>query len=79
MPVPRPRVVVAGGSLGGLSAALHLRDVGCDVVVYERSRTPLEGRGAGIVLHPSSVRYLKAAGTIELEEVSTYADRLLYL
>lgn len=47
--------------------------------MYERSRTPLEGRGAGIVLHPSSVRYLKAAGTIELEAVSTHADRLLYL
>jgi 2,6-dihydroxypyridine 3-monooxygenase len=79
MPAPRPRVVVAGGSLGGLSAALHLRDVGCDVVVYERSRTPLEGRGAGIVLHPSSVRYLRAAGTMELEAVSTRADRLRYL
>src|ERR671919_777666 len=79
MPAPRPRVVVAGGSLGGLSAALHLRDVGCEVAVYERSRTPLEGRGAGIVLHPWSVRYLNAAGTIGLEAVSTHADRLLYL
>ena len=79
MSLARPRVVVAGGSLGGLSAALHLRDVGCDVVVYERSRTPLEGRGAGIVLHPSSVRYLITAGTMDLHRVSTRADRLRYL
>jgi 2,6-dihydroxypyridine 3-monooxygenase len=38
-----PRVVVAGGSLGGLSAALWLRDAGCSVDVHERSRAPLEG------------------------------------
>jgi 2,6-dihydroxypyridine 3-monooxygenase len=74
-----PRVIVAGGSLGGLTAALHLRDVGCHVTVHERSRLPLEGRGAGIVLHPSSVRYLESDGTIRVEEVSTRADRLRYL
>lgn len=44
------RVVVAGGSLGGLNAAPWLRDVGCEVEVFERSHSPLEGRGAGIVL-----------------------------
>jgi 2,6-dihydroxypyridine 3-monooxygenase len=49
-------VVVMGGSLGGLSAALWLRDAGCDVDVYERSHSPLEGRGAGIVLHPAVLR-----------------------
>ena len=52
----RPRVVVMGGSLGGLTAALVLRDAGCDVEVYERSELPLEGRGAGIVLNPATVR-----------------------
>ena len=31
-----PRVVVMGGSVGGLTAALVLRDAGCDVRVYER-------------------------------------------
>ena len=30
------RIVVAGGSLGGLSAALWLRDAGFDVDVHER-------------------------------------------
>ena len=39
-----------GGSLGGLNAALWLGDAGCDVQVWERSHSPLEGRGAGIVL-----------------------------
>ena len=46
-----------GGSLGGLTAALWLRDAGCEIRVYERSRAPLEGLGAGIVLHPATARY----------------------
>jgi 2,6-dihydroxypyridine 3-monooxygenase len=48
---------VVGGSLAGLTAALVLRDAGCDVVVYERSRHPLSGRGVGIVAHPATIRY----------------------
>ena len=74
-----PRVVVMGGSLGGLTAGLVLRDAGCDVTVLERSRTPLEGRGAGIVLHPATVRYFTANNLLELNEVSAPADRLRYV
>ena len=55
---PMPRVAVIGGSMIGLTAGLVLRDLGCEVDVYERSRVPLEGRGVGIVLHPQTVRYL---------------------
>src|ERR1700749_3948022 len=43
-----PRVVVTGGSVGGLTAALVLRDAGCDVTVFERSSAALQVRGAGI-------------------------------
>lgn len=53
----KPRVLVAGGSLGGLTAGLVLGDVGCRVDVYERSRDLLTGRGVGIVAHPATVRY----------------------
>jgi flavin-dependent dehydrogenase len=35
------RAVVVGGSLGGLSSALALRCVNCDVDVFERSRGAL--------------------------------------
>ena len=52
------RALVVGGSLGGLTAALVLRDKGWDVDVLERSAVPLQGRGAGIVAHPTTVRYL---------------------
>jgi len=58
----KPRVIVAGGSLGGLTAALVLRDVGCEVEVYERSRQPLSARGVGIVAHPATIRYLVERG-----------------
>lgn len=53
----KPKVIVVGGSLGGLTAALVLRDAGCEVEVYERSRRPLSGRGVGIVAHPATIRY----------------------
>jgi glycine/D-amino acid oxidase-like deaminating enzyme len=43
-----PTVGVVGGSLGGLTVALVLADIGCDVVVLERSAAELEARGAGI-------------------------------
>ncbi|MDX2203755.1 MAG: FAD-dependent monooxygenase [Hyphomicrobiaceae bacterium] len=46
------RAIIAGGSMGGLYAALCLRRAGWRVDVYERSPVPLVGRGAGIVTHP---------------------------
>ena len=52
------RAVVIGGSLGGLTAALVLRDQGWEVDTLERSPNPLERRGTGIVVHPTTVRYL---------------------
>ncbi len=52
-----PRVAVVGGSLGGLTAALLLRDLGCEVSVYERSTSELEARGAGIAVLEATWRY----------------------
>ena len=78
-PVGGRRAVVVGGSLGGLSAGLWLRDAGWDVDVLERSPSPLEGRGAGIVLHPATVRYLVEHDVADLEEISAPACWLRYL
>lgn len=75
----RPRVAVLGGSLIGLTAGLVLRDIGCEVDVYERSRAPLEGRGVGIVLHPVTVRYLLDNRLLDLAAVSTSAAHHRYL
>jgi hypothetical protein len=55
------RAVVIGGSLGGLTAALVLRDQGWEVDILERKPEAVEGRGTGIVVHHSTVRYRCAA------------------
>jgi len=55
-------VGVVGGSLGGLTAGLVLRDAGADVDVWERSRSALEGRGAGIAVLDATVRYFVERG-----------------
>ena len=76
---PGPRVLVAGGSLGGLTAAHVLSDLGCDVTVLERSPEPLTGRGAGIVLHPATVRWWRERDVRPLPEMSAAMRRLRYI
>ncbi|EDY45712.1 fad-dependent monooxygenase [Streptomyces sp. SPB074] len=49
--------VVAGGSIGGLAAALALRGIGARVPVFERSAGRIQARGAGVVMQPE-VEYL---------------------
>ncbi len=74
-----PRVIIAGGSLGGLTAALTLQDAGCAVTVYERAVTPLVGLGAGIVLNPITVRYLVERGGVDLRAISIPAQAVRYM
>jgi 2,6-dihydroxypyridine 3-monooxygenase len=73
------RVAIAGGSLGGLTAGLLLRDLGLDVTVYERSAVELEQRGAGIGFLPDSSRYLVERAGRSLEELSTSTAWIRYL
>src|ERR1700712_245662 len=73
------RAAVVGGSLGGLTAGLVLRDQGWDVEVVERSPIPLEGRGAGIVAHPITVRYLVERAGKAIGDIGVPASRLRYL
>jgi 2,6-dihydroxypyridine 3-monooxygenase len=75
----RPGVIVMGGSLGGLTAALLLRDAGCDVHVYERSRRPLMGRGVGIVVHPATIRYLAERSDCDVLGLTAPARWVRYL
>jgi 2,6-dihydroxypyridine 3-monooxygenase len=73
------RAIVIGGSLGGLTAALVLRDQGWDVDVLERSPNPLEGRGTGIVVHPTTVRYLVERAGKSIGDIGVSAHILRYL
>ncbi|MBC7500846.1 MAG: FAD-dependent monooxygenase [Herminiimonas sp.] len=61
------RILVAGGSLGGLLAANLLLRRGHDVVVLEKAAQSLDGRGAGIVTHAPLIAGLRQAG-VEIDE-----------
>lgn len=73
------RVCIVGGSLGGLTAALLLRDLGHDVTVHERSEVELEQRGAGIGFLPDSARYIIERLGRPFDEISTSTDAIRYL
>ncbi len=56
------RILVVGGSLGGLLAANMLWRDGHDVQVLEKARGSMSGRGAGIVTHDALEVALARAG-----------------
>lgn len=73
------RAAVIGGSLGGLHAALLLRDAGIEVDVYERSPSELTQRGAGLGFFADARRYLLERANIPLERVCTMTTHIRYL
>ena len=68
-----------GWILGGLTAALVLRDLGCEVDVWERSTAELESRGAGIVVLDETLRYLRERTSIHDDDVTIATSTLRYL
>jgi 2-polyprenyl-6-methoxyphenol hydroxylase-like FAD-dependent oxidoreductase len=56
------KILVVGGSLGGLFAANILLRQGHDITLLEKTVGSLDGRGAGIVTHDALAQALKAAG-----------------
>jgi 2-polyprenyl-6-methoxyphenol hydroxylase-like FAD-dependent oxidoreductase len=57
----QPRVLIAGGGIGGLATALTLHQIGVPCVVFEAVRT-LRPLGVGINLQPNAVRELYELG-----------------
>ena len=58
------RILIVGGSLGGLFAANILHRAGHEVLVLEKSVDTLDGRGAGIVTHAPLVAALLRSGAV---------------
>ncbi len=58
------RVLIAGGGIGGLTAAVALRRIGCEVLVFERA-PDLRAVGAGISLQPNAIAALRTIGLAE--------------
>jgi 2-polyprenyl-6-methoxyphenol hydroxylase-like FAD-dependent oxidoreductase len=56
------KAIVVGGSVGGLMAALLLRKIGWDAIVYERAVGDLAGRGAGLGVSGELLDIMARAG-----------------
>lgn len=68
------RIVVVGGSLGGLLAGNILHRAGFDVTVHERIAVPLDGRGAGIAAHPELFDAFERAGVNVNDAIGTSVE-----
>ena len=66
------RIAIAGGGIGGLTAAIALLRAGAEVTVLEQA-PKLEAVGASLQLGPNATRLLEALG--ELERVRAIASR----
>src|SRR6266702_3662980 len=70
------KAIVIGGGIGGMAAALSLRNEGIEVEVYEQARALTE-IGAGLQIAPSAGRVLERLGLgAELERLAITMRRL---
>lgn len=75
----RPRILIIGGSIGGLFAAVLLHRAGFDVTVTERSVKGLEGRGAGLVAQQEVFAILREVGVEHVAHIGVVAQERIYL
>jgi 2-polyprenyl-6-methoxyphenol hydroxylase-like FAD-dependent oxidoreductase len=59
----KPSIGIIGGGIGGVAAALALRQVGIDAMVYEQA-PQLTEVGAGMMLWPNATRVLRGLGLL---------------
>jgi len=71
------RILIAGGGVGGLAAALCLARAGADTVVFEQADSPAE-IGAGVQLSPNATRILRELGALgELQAFACEPESLV--
>lgn len=69
-----PKIIIAGGGIGGMAATLSLLRRGYDVAVYEQA--PMLGEvGAGVQISPNGSRALDALGIFEALRAASCAPR----
>jgi 3-hydroxybenzoate 6-monooxygenase len=72
------RVLISGGGIGGLAAALALARTGADVRVFEKRANPNE-EGAGIQIGPNGTRILQSLGLADHLRSKVTAPKALYV
>ncbi len=73
------KILVAGGSLGGLFVANILLRQGHDVTLLEKTVGSMDGRGAGIVTHDALAEALRAAGVVVDETLGVSVSKRVTL
>ena len=69
--------LIAGGGIGGLSAALFLAEAGWHVTLCDRE-TSLQEVGAGLQLSPNATRLLEPLGLLDdLDDIAVEPNRLI--
>ncbi|SMG60447.1 FAD binding domain-containing protein [Paraburkholderia susongensis] len=69
------KIIIAGGSIAGLAAALTLDCTGHEVEIYERSATPLRGQGGGVAVLRRMMAFLEQHGHHCRETISVPTHR----
>jgi 2-polyprenyl-6-methoxyphenol hydroxylase-like FAD-dependent oxidoreductase len=73
------KVIVVGGSVGGLFAAVLLHRAGWRVTLYERSASGLSGKGAGLVAQPDVERILAEISRQDVLDSGVVAGERVFL
>ena len=73
------KILVIGGSLGGLFAANMLLRQGHDVALLEKTLGSLDGRGAGIVTHSTLTDALRASGVTVDDTLGVHVTKRITL
>jgi 2-polyprenyl-6-methoxyphenol hydroxylase-like FAD-dependent oxidoreductase len=73
------KVIIVGGSVGGLFAAVLLQQAGWQVALYERSVLGLGGKGAGLVAQPDVNRILHEIGREDVLRSGVVALERIFL
>jgi 2-polyprenyl-6-methoxyphenol hydroxylase-like FAD-dependent oxidoreductase len=73
------KVIVVGGSVGGLFAAVLLQQAGWQIALYERSVLGLGGKGAGLVAQPDVSRILHEIGREDVLRSGVVARERIFL
>ncbi|AQZ52223.1 FAD-dependent monooxygenase [Martelella mediterranea] len=72
------KIGISGGSLGGLFAAILLRKQGHAISIFERSRSGLVGKGAGLVGQRELLQILRMIGCAHVARVGVVAHERIH-